>query len=251
MSVRSKGGPKAVTVGADGYERPEVLVAGSLPGTAATSLGKAEDAVHASGDVGVMSLGVRKDSPAALAGTDGDYQPPISNAFGQTYVDGGVFADNGATFSRPNDTTAYAVGDLVANSVTAGSVVPMSFTVTRVAAGAAMIRRVRFKKSGTTITNAQFRLHLYKVSPTPSNGDNGAWLTTESTYLGSVDFDLTGGNARVFTDAAKVIGVPAVGSEIIFALTSGQVIYGLIEARAAYTPAANETFTVVLELAQL
>lgn len=163
---------------------------------------------------------------------------------------GGLFADNGQTTTRPNDTTAYASGDLVANSVTAGSVVPLAFTVTRIAAGSAMIRRVRFKKSGTTITNASFRVHFYKTSPTPSNGDNGVWLTTESTYLGSVDCDLTSAAAKVFTDAAKVIAVPTIGSEIIFSLSSGQLIYGLIEARAAYTPIANEVFTVVLELAQ-
>lgn len=36
---------------------------------------KAEDAAHASGDRGIMALAVRKDTPAALAGTDGDYAP--------------------------------------------------------------------------------------------------------------------------------------------------------------------------------
>lgn len=46
-----------------------------IPGTGAVNLGKAEDAVHASGDVGVMSLAVRKDAVGTLAGTDGDYAP--------------------------------------------------------------------------------------------------------------------------------------------------------------------------------
>jgi len=36
---------------------------------------KAEDAVHGTGDSGVMALGVRKDTGAAIAGTDGDYSP--------------------------------------------------------------------------------------------------------------------------------------------------------------------------------
>lgn len=35
----------------------------------------AEDAVHGSGDPGVQALAVRKDSGAAIAGTDGDYSP--------------------------------------------------------------------------------------------------------------------------------------------------------------------------------
>lgn len=45
-----------------------------IPGSGATNLGKTEDAVHSSGDIGVMSLGVRKDAPAAIA-ADGDYIP--------------------------------------------------------------------------------------------------------------------------------------------------------------------------------
>ena len=55
-------------------EVAEMAVTSVIPGTAATNLGKAEDAAHASGDVGVMSLAVRDDTPAGLA-ADGDYIP--------------------------------------------------------------------------------------------------------------------------------------------------------------------------------
>jgi hypothetical protein len=34
-----------------------------------------------------------------------------------------------ASFTRPNNTTAYASGQLVANSTTAGSVAPMAFVL--------------------------------------------------------------------------------------------------------------------------
>lgn len=51
------------------------------PGTGATNLGKAEDAAHASGDVGVMALGVRSDADSALA-ADGDYHPLAVNEDG-------------------------------------------------------------------------------------------------------------------------------------------------------------------------
>ena len=43
--------------------------------TAAGDLAKAEDDAHASGDVGVQMLAVRKATPADLSGTDGDYEP--------------------------------------------------------------------------------------------------------------------------------------------------------------------------------
>lgn len=47
---------------------------------------KAEDAAHTSGDNGLMILAVRKDSAAALAGTDGDYIPLIVDANGRLHV---------------------------------------------------------------------------------------------------------------------------------------------------------------------
>ena len=46
-----------------------------IPGTGATNLGKAEDAAHTSGDVGVMPLAVRKDTLVNLVGLSGDYAP--------------------------------------------------------------------------------------------------------------------------------------------------------------------------------
>jgi hypothetical protein len=166
------------------------------------------------------------------------------NHFGQV---GGHIAAVSANFTRPADTTAYASGDLVANSTTAGSVVPMTFAVARVADKGFMVRRARMKKSTTGITNASFRLHLYKQSPVPSNGDNGVWLTDEKNYLGAIDITID----KAFTDAAKGIGIPNTGSEISGVPDSGTVnIYGLIEARAAYTPGNAEVFTVTLEVHQ-
>lgn len=58
-----------------GVDIGDVDVTTVTPGTAATNLGKAEDAAHSSGDVGVMSLGVRNDTMSALTSTDGDYSP--------------------------------------------------------------------------------------------------------------------------------------------------------------------------------
>lgn len=66
------------------------------PGTAASSLGKAEDAAHSSGDVGVFVLGVRNDVPAnSLAGADGDYTPIQVDAAGKVGVRG-TFAEDAA-----------------------------------------------------------------------------------------------------------------------------------------------------------
>jgi hypothetical protein len=154
---------------------------------------------------------------------------------------GGHVARIDATVTRPADTTAYASGDLVAHSTTAGSVVPLTFALARTTQAGGMIRRIRLRKTGTSVTNASFRLHLYSASPTPANGDNGAWSTDQAAaYIGSLDVTCD----KAFTDGAAGNGVPTVGSEIIF---TSDTVYGLLEARGAYTPASAEQFTVSVE----
>lgn len=63
-----------------------VSVSGVVPGVSATSLGKAEDAVAADGDTGVMMLAVRKDVAATTVGLDGDYHPLEVDANGRLHV---------------------------------------------------------------------------------------------------------------------------------------------------------------------
>ena len=69
-----------------GVDIGDVDVTSVVPGVGATNLGKAEDAAHSSGDVGVAAMTVRQDTAAALSGTDADYQPLISDANGRLHV---------------------------------------------------------------------------------------------------------------------------------------------------------------------
>jgi hypothetical protein len=149
------------------------------------------------------------------------------------------------SFTRPNNTTAYASGQLVANSMTAGSVVPMAFTVGgNSMPGQFRLSRIRLFKSGSVNTNAQFRLHLYSSLPVAANGDGGAWSTSGAAgYLGAIDV----GSMKAFTDGCCDVGDDAAGAEHWIRLAGGATYYGLIEARAAYTPLANEQFTVTPE----
>ncbi len=57
-----------------------------VPGTAATHLGKAEDAAHTTGDTGVAMLAVRRDAAASGAGSDGDYATVNVDSTGRVYV---------------------------------------------------------------------------------------------------------------------------------------------------------------------
>lgn len=149
-----------------------------------------------------------------------------------------------ASFTRPNNTTAYATGQLVANSVTAGSVVPLAIALgNQFPNGMTRLTRARLAKSSTSITNATFRVHLYETLPTPANGDGGVWSTDQSAHwLGNIDIS----SMLAFTDGAAGTGSAPAGSEMFLRL-AGKSVYALIAALGAYTPAANESFTLTLE----
>jgi hypothetical protein len=150
-----------------------------------------------------------------------------------------------ASFTRPNDTTPYNAGDLIANNTTANLVVPMVFDLSRVPGAGGMIRRLRLRKSSANLVNASFRLHLYASLPTIiQNGDNGIWRTNNAMdYVGAYDVIMD----RIFTDGAVGNGLPLTGSEDNFVADR---YWGLLEARAGYTPIANEGFTGQLEVIQ-
>lgn len=146
-----------------------------------------------------------------------------------------------ASFTRPADTTAYASGDLVANSTTAGSVVAMTLSNVGNGPVAARVRRVRLHGDKADATNFNFRVHLFNVlAITCVNGDNGAFSVNKSAnYLGSVDV----ATGQLFTDGA-------LGAATCDIVSTSQNLYALLEARAAYTPASGEVFTLTLEVEQ-
>jgi hypothetical protein len=193
-----------------------------------------------------ISPGEHTQFVALASGTLGDLAFAVEA--NPAFVAAELVGTPSANFTRPNDTTQYAANDLVADNTTAGSVTPLSWTAPRYATGSGQIRRARLKKSGTTVTAASFRLHLYTTSPTCANGDNGAWSTSQAGYLGSIDLDMSGANGRVFTDAAEVVAGVSHGTEIGFDLASGSTIYGLLQAIGTYTPVAQEVFTCELEI---
>jgi hypothetical protein len=170
----------------------------------------------------------------------------IASDQGTVPVKSGVTVTVSTSFTRPADTTAYAVGDLVANNVTAGSVVPLTFAnVVRTAGGGGMIRRMKLRASSTVLTNASFRLNLYTTAPaTVTNGDNGVFSTSGvADFIGSIFVTLD----RAFTDGAIGFGTAEINLDLPSSNTS---IFGLLEAQGIYTPTSAETFAVDLDILQ-
>ncbi len=90
----------AATVTVDLGANNDVTIDGS-------SIVKAEDAPHSTGDAGVMGLAVRKATPANLSGADGDYEPLQINA-GRLWTS--------ATIDAALPAGTNAIGKLAANS---------------------------------------------------------------------------------------------------------------------------------------
>jgi hypothetical protein len=159
-------------------------------------------------------------------------------------VNGHRFRSNSATFTRPADATAYTAGDLVANSVTAASVVPLTWLV---APRPQVYTRIRLHKSTGSVTNAAFRIHLYGASPVvATNGDNAAYATdvaNSADWLGSFDGTFLAGHS----DGAAINCLPTGNfprSDYITAMPA--TAYGLVEALGAYTPGNAEIFIATL-----
>lgn len=159
----------------------------------------------------------------------------------------GIELVKAATITRPADTTAYASGDLIANSTTAGSVTPFTF-----AGGAVPYRARRFilRTSNATVTNKNYQLFLFSASPTVTNGDNGAFAVTAAdhgrlvgVFASTAALSTGGGSVNYFycNDSAAT----SVNGWLESRLPG--TFYGLLRANAAYTPTSAETFDLVME----
>lgn len=157
---------------------------------------------------------------------------------------GRVVVVTAPTMTRPADTTQYSTGDLVANSTTAGSVVPLEFDV---GGGSGMVRKIRIRTNRTSggTTNAVFRVFLFRTAPTVAGGDNAAFNPANAAnFIDAMDVVLN----EQFSDGAANSSNGAAG-EINYSLPSGSTkLFGLVRAGAEYTPASAEQISVAIEV---
>jgi hypothetical protein len=117
-------------------------------------------------------------------------------------------------------------------------VTPITLAFSQAAGSNLWLRNVTIRKTKADVTNANFRVWFLSDSPTVTNGDNSAFA---GTFLSTVLFE------PVLVDVNTLLtGGGAIGSSIFDAglLKLPLTCYALIEARAAYTPANAEVFTL-------
>lgn len=107
-------------------EASTVAVSSVIPGTGATNLGKAENAIFATGSSGVMSLSVSNEAAGIVAAADSDYTIQATNRYGAINVVLDLNLINSAVIGRQPvraEDSAFANGEalMMAGGVNARS----------------------------------------------------------------------------------------------------------------------------------
>jgi hypothetical protein len=153
-----------------------------------------------------------------------------------------------AAVTRQANVTAYTAGDAVSNNATAGSVTPISFTLSDLNDETLGLDRCRIASTDTGLAGNMLRIYLYQTDPTASSGvtggDNVAWSTKQGTFIGTMS-----GTLRAASDGSVGVLTPDEGTRIITAPTSGaKTVFGLLMTPTGFTPSAvSTTITPTLE----
>lgn len=167
----------------------------------------------------------------------------IDSSFPGLPVYGGLVRAT-ASFARPDDTTAYAIGDIVSNSTVATTVMTFS-NFARVAGGSGYIMGAMLATNAKSVTPG-IRVHLFNASNPTLSVDNALHkelYADDSKRIGYFDFGALSTPADTAgSDDSRVVNFDL---RIPFVAVSRD-IYAVLETRSIFTPVALETFTLVL-----
>lgn len=149
-----------------------------------------------------------------------------------------------ASVTRPNDTTAYAAGDGIADATTtATSAGYFSLDFGHRQGGGLTLLDFTLHKSTHNVTLATFWLLLFDTVPALTGFDDNAQLAITDAEM------LTCQGAIIFPAASwvnVVLGdIQTVSQSVAFVPTSSaKIVYGILVAGDGYTPTAQEVFSV-------
>jgi len=205
------------------------------------------------GDVDVASLPntVLAGMASLPTGTNNIGDVDIASiAAGETHIGsvGGNMAKVSVEMTRPADTTAYGVGDVVSNSTVTTTLMEFA-NLTRVNAGSGYLVRVNLFTDKKSIV-PRMRIHLFNVN-TPTVAVDNAQMkllyADAAKYIGFIDLPAmttpvdTANSTWSYADndTLRKAVMSAIGSRSIFAM---------MEALDAFTPASAQKFTLSITL---
>jgi hypothetical protein len=116
VPITAGSGTTIATEDESGVHYQKIKMVAGASGTT-VPIGHAEDDAHVSGDGGISLLAVRKDAAVALAGSDGDYTPLITDSQDRLWVRPAPVQVR-IQPSITADTSAYTSGDSLCGLVT-------------------------------------------------------------------------------------------------------------------------------------
>ena len=193
-----------------------------------------EDVASAGGETGILAMVVRKDTPANLSGTDGDFEY-MQVSGGLLWVHPlGDFVTVSTDVTRPANVTTYTINDAMADTTpTAGG---FTFTsAARKSAGAGIITDLWVTFEEDAAVPLVGELHIFETSVTAIT-DNVAYAITDAeakTQIGMIPFALSdNGNQGVYHAQNLSIGFSAVGTANL---------RFLIKVKNGYIPTTNSS----------
>lgn len=204
----------------------------------------ADTTAYAAGDQVGVNLTVSDASNATpiVITTSAAHNLADGDAVTVASVGGNTNANGNFKVKVLTSTTFQLVGSAGNAAYTSGGTVAQMFRFATVGVqgGLVTITKARLATNNTTITNGQFRLHLWndQVSVAVDNAAQPSLYASTLKAIGSIDLTLAvfgGDGAEKTVDSANVIGQLASGS---------RDIWGTLEALAAYTPLSAQQFTI-------
>lgn len=156
-----------------------------------------------------------------------------------------------ANFTRPADTTAYAAGDVVADSTSAPTIITFARAAKEVG-GHGIIQEAIVVSSQNAATKPDLELWLFDTAITMDN-DNAAFTPTDAelrTLIGVIAFPVASfkvGDAGAAAAGNVICDVQGLNLQVNTVNTSN-AIYGVLVVRNAYAPASAERFDIRLKI---
>lgn len=183
-----------------------VHVTGAEGSKTVSELVRLEDSAHASGDPGLPIFAVRKDTAAALAGTDADYIPLIVDATGRLWVhnetlgavgDSAWTSGNGTLISLLKAVAGAALDTTTASPVTLNQLSGTTVLTGNGASGAGALRVTLASDSTGQV------VALGNVGANSVTGDTGAKTATGN---GTAMTNTANKGVQIFIDLGTVSG---------------------------------------------
>lgn len=157
---------------------------------------------------------------------------------------GGNLLSVAVEFTRPADTTAYGINDVVSDSTSATTMQEIA-NAGRVSGGSGYIVGIRIATDKKSIT-PQLRIHLFNTSGATLSVDNANWQDKYADVAKRIAYydmpAMTTGADTTNSDMSRTVDMTM---RIPYICTATS-LYFVLETLTAFTPASGQKFTITI-----